>query len=84
MMRFFAEMEMRRDGVLEEVNEQIAAEDEESGTGAAQFDAGGNHFDDGRGEHETGAESHEIFQIAFFPVALNENEPAKDVGESGG
>ena len=84
MVRFLAEVEVRRDGVFEEVNEKIAAEDEEGGTASAQREAGGNHFGDGGGEHESGAERHEVLEIALLPVALNENEPAENVGESGG
>ena len=84
MMRLFPEMEVWGYGVLEEVDEEISAEYEEGCTAPAQFDAGRNHFDDGGGEHESGAQRHEILEVTLFPITLNEDESAKNVGKSGG
>src|SRR5690349_6818861 len=84
VMRLFAEVEMRCDGVLEEMDNQIADENEKGSRLSPQYQALRNHFDHGRGEHEAGAQRDKVAKIAALPVALHNNRTAEDVGGGGG
>ena len=85
VMGFFAEMKMRRDGMLEEMDEKISGEDENENarhTGC-QSQRLGDHFEKGGGEHEARAECNEIFQVGARPLAADDCETADDIGGRG-
>jgi hypothetical protein len=82
-VRFFAEMEVWREGVFEKVNKKIADENEKTSAFALEFHAGRNHFHDGGGEHEAGAYGHEVHKVAPRPRALDEDGASSDIGEGG-
>ena len=75
----FAKMKVRGDGVLEEVNQKVSQQNQESGPGAAQVNAFGHHLHDGSREHEAGAERDEIAQIGAVPIFLNNDGAAENV-----
>ena len=58
-MGFFAEMEVRGHGVLEEMDEEVAAENQERAT-LAFTHRYREHVNDRGGQHEPGAEADEI------------------------
>ena len=68
---FLAKMKMRGNGVFEEMHQQIAAEDEKKNGRARRGQANGfgNHLQERGGQHETRAESYEIFQELAGPLA---------------
>src|ERR1035441_4410938 len=68
---FFSKVEMRSDGVLEEMDEQVSEQDEESGIRATQLNALRYHFDERRRQHETGAERDEVAEVGALPMLLN-------------
>jgi len=76
---FFAEVEMRSDSVLEEMDEQVSEQDEKSGVRAAQLDALRHHFDQRRGQHESCAERHEVAQVRVFPMLMNDDGAAEHI-----
>ena len=61
LMGLFAEVEVRRNRVLEEMNDEIAEQDQESGISAAELKAGRHHLDQRGGEHEAGAQRDKVF-----------------------
>ena len=77
---FFSKVEMRRDGVLEEMDEQVSEQDKKPGIRPTQLNAGGHHFDQRRRQHETGAERDEVAQVGALPVPLNDDGAAENVG----
>ena len=80
---FFAEVEVGRDGVLEQMDGAVAGEDERGRPDSGEFDALGEHVEDGDGHHKSCAESDGVAQVALRPVAANEDDAADDVGDGG-
>ena len=76
---FFSKVEMRGDGVLEEMDEQVSAEDEKSGIGATQLNALRHHLDERRRQHETCAERDEVAEVGALPIPLNDDGAAEHV-----
>src|ERR1041385_2998108 len=83
-MRLFAEMEVRRYGVLEKVDEEISNKNQQRRFFAGERDALRNHLQDRRRQHEPGSDGHEVFQIATIPMPLNKNRAAEDISRGGG
>src|SRR5215469_3939459 len=80
----FAEMEVRCDRVLEEMNDQISEEHQKGSGFSPHLDALRNHLDQSGGQHEPGAQGHEVTKIASLPMPLHDDRTAKDIGRSGG
>ena len=80
-MGLFAEVEMRRERVLEKVHDQVAGQYEKRGILAPECEAGREDFHQSRGQHEPCAESDEVFQVATLPSALHDDGAAKHIGE---
>ena len=76
----FSEVEMRGDGVLEEMDEQVSEQDEKPGILAAQFNAFRHHFDEGRRQHEARSQSDEVAKVGALPISLDDDGAAEDVG----
>src|ERR1019366_9978244 len=81
---FFSEVEVGRDGVFEEMDEQVPEQDEESGMGTTELNALRHHLDQRRGQHEARTQRNKIAQIGALPVFLNNDGSAKDVRGSRG
>src|SRR5208283_1935545 len=77
---FFSKVKVRGDGVLEEMDEQISEQDEESSIRATQLNTGRHHFNQRRRQHETCSKRDEVAQVGTFPVPLNDDSPAEHVG----
>ena len=58
---FFAEMEMRCDGVFEKMNDEIAHKHEVRSIFWPQLQAGRENLHDGRSQHESRTEGDEVF-----------------------
>ena len=54
-VRFFTEMEVRREVMFEKMNDEIADQHKEIGAMARQNHRLGKDLENGRGQHETGA-----------------------------
>jgi len=76
---FFSKVEMRGDGMLEEMDEQISEQDEKSGVRTTQLNAGRHHFDQRGRQHETCAERDEVAQVGAIPIPLDDDGAAKHV-----
>src|SRR5690349_24768766 len=83
-MRFFPEMKVRRDGVLEEVDDEVPEQDQKSGVAAAQGQTLRDHLNQGRCQHESRAQSDEVVEKATIPVLLDVDCASKHVGGCGG
>src|ERR1700687_5827967 len=79
-MGLFSKVEMRGDGVLEKMDEQVSGEDEKSGITATKLNALRYHFDQRRRQHETCAERDEVTQVGTVPMLLNDDGAAEHVG----
>ena len=65
-MDLLAEVEVGGDRVLEEMNTEVADEDEEEGVG--RLGALRQHAHEGRGQHEARAQRHEVAQGGLAPA----------------
>src|SRR4051794_29293025 len=83
-VRFFTEVEVRRDSVLEKVHQQISRQDEDGSAIAGKLRTLRNHLQDCGGEHETRSQRDEIFEVSAAPVLLDDDESAKAVGNGSG
>jgi hypothetical protein len=84
LVRFFAEMKVGRNGMLEKVNDQVAEQHQEGRVSAAELEALGHDFDERRGEHESGAECDKVLEVSTLPISLNDDGAAKHVGAGSG
>ena len=80
----FAVVKVRRDGVLEEMNQQISAEHQQRSSASGELQAFGYHLDQSRGQHESRAQGDEVAKVVALPVLLHNHRAAKDVGRGGG
>lgn len=80
---FFAEVEVGVDGVLEEVDGAVAGHDEDGGEFGVELEALWEHFEDGGGHEEAGAEGDEVAEIFLDSCGADEDEAADDVGQGG-
>ncbi len=80
---FFAEVEVRRNGVLEQVDDAVAGEHEGRSPERREADAFRDHVEDGDGHHESGAKGDEVAEIVLRPAAAHQNHAADDVGDGG-
>src|ERR1700690_2680802 len=80
LVRFLAEVEVRRNRMLEQVNQKISGQNEDGGTLALEFQAGGENFYNRGRQHESRTQRDEVLQIRTVPVFLNNNGAAKNVG----
>src|ERR1035438_605716 len=80
VMRFLAKMEVRRDRMLEEVDDEIAQQHKKRRRPSAQLEAFWNHLDQGCGQHESRAQRDKVAQIAPLPVPLHNDRATEDVG----
>ncbi len=78
-MHLFAEVEVGRDRVLEEVNAEVADEDEEEGV--RDVSALGQHPDECRREHEAGPGGDEVPERCLpSPVGGHDEHGAREIG----
>ncbi len=73
VVRLLAEVEVRCDGVLEEVHEEIAAQDQDRRV-RREPHALWHELEQDRGQHEARAERHEVTQQAAVPVAARDDQ----------
>ncbi len=79
----FSEMEVCSYGVLEEMNDQVAARAPERPRSFRATPRRREILDDGRGQHEACAECDEISKVGAIPMLLHNNGAAEDVGGCG-
>ena len=60
---FLSKMEVRTDGVLKKVNDQVSAQDQQGGTIAPEPQALRHNFYQGGCQHESRPERDEIFEV---------------------
>src|SRR5579864_5180113 len=84
VMRFFTEVEMRRNRVFEEVNDQISQQNQKSCAPSAQLKTFWNHLDQGCGQHESRSQRDKVAQVAPLPMPLDNDRSAEDVCGSSG
>ena len=78
-VRFFPEVEMRGDGVLEKMNEQVSAKNEKSGVGSTQMNALRHHLDERRRQHESSSERNEVAKVRPLPMLLHDDCAAEHI-----
>src|SRR5882724_5693543 len=83
VMSFLAKVEMRRNRMFEEVRHQVSGKNKDGSIFFTQVKAGRDNFQHGRGQHEAGPKSDEIFEIRPVPVLLNNDGSAEDNGCGG-
>src|SRR5207237_8241544 len=81
-VRFLAEMEVRRPGVLEEMDDEIAHQDQERRSEGRETQALGNHFGERGGQHETRAQGDKVGEEGAAPRARGDDHAAQNVGEA--
>src|ERR1051325_9713152 len=97
-MCFGAEVEMRRKGMFEELNREIAAQQQRHGAhnsagrsftmkrSGPNSDSFRQNFDEDRGQHKARAERNQVFKEAFaqaMSAGLNENNAPDEVSSRG-
>lgn len=82
-VRFFAEMKVRGDGVLEQVNQEKSREDEDQRVGTGEAHGFGNDFDQSHGKHVTRTEREEVLQVAARPFAIHDEVAAEQIASGG-
>ncbi len=80
---FVAEVEVRRDGVFEEVDEEIADQDVEKSAFAGQVYRFGDDVDERDAEHVAGAERQKILQIFAGPVFVDDEVATEQISACG-
>src|SRR6476620_9507025 len=83
-VRFLPEVKVRRYGVLEEMDDQIADQHERSCCFSAQFKTLRNHLDQRGSQHDSSTQGYEVAKITALPVALHDDRSAEDVCGGGG
>jgi len=78
----FTKVEMRRDGVLEEVNDEVTDQYQERSLLPCEGQALRNDFDGRRRQHEPRSQRDKILQVGALPVFLDNHHPAKHIGRS--
>src|SRR5436305_2633820 len=79
----FAKVKMWRQGVLEEVNQQVADKNKEGGAlrvSSGDLKALRHHLDQSSREHESGTQCDEVFEVPPLPIALHDDRATKGVG----
>jgi len=82
-MNLLAEVEVAAEGMLEKMDEQISAEHPDRSLLANQGIAFGEHFQKRSGQHEPGAQRHEVAQIEGVPGAAHYHPAAGNIGRGG-
>ena len=83
VVRFFAIVEVRVDGVLEQVHDAVAGHDEDGAEARAQAKALGSHLQQSDGHQEACAQGDKIAQVALDAFGAHQNQAAGDVGQRG-
>src|SRR6202030_1496608 len=78
-MRFFSKVEMRRDRMLKEMDEQVSREDKKPTIRASELDALRHHLDQRRRQHETCSERDEVAEVGTLPMLLNDDGAAEHI-----
>src|SRR5580700_341201 len=78
-VRLLAEVEVRRNSVLEEVDDEVAQQNQVRSRSATQLQTLRNHLNQSGRQHESRAQGDEIAQIAPLPTALHNDRPAKNI-----
>src|SRR6266404_2397941 len=81
---FFSEVEVRGQGVLEEVSNKVSGQQQKGSVLLAYRKAGRDDFQRCGGQHEPCAQSDKILEIRTVPVLLNNNRATKNVCRGGG
>src|SRR4029077_8154575 len=77
-----AEVEVRGDGVLEEMDQEVAPEDEDR-RAVREPRALGDHAEEDRRQHEARAERDRVAKKTVVPAAERHHRPAEEVGRRG-
>ena len=83
-VRLLAEVKVRCNGVLEEMDHKISEQKKERRVFGGNSQAFRKHLQECGGQHESGADGHEVAKIAALPMALNDDQPANSVSQSSG
>ena len=78
---FLPEVEVRGHRMLEEVDDQIAEQDEESGIFSVQLETRRDHLDHRGGQHESCAQRDEVLEVSPLPVPVDDDGAAENVGQ---
>src|SRR5215472_10396688 len=79
-VRLFAKVKMRRQRVLEKMNDEVSDQDEQIRDSPGHGHGLWKNLQNRRGQHESSAEREEIFQILPRPLPAQDEESAKYVG----
>src|SRR6266536_2143151 len=79
VMSFLPKVEMRRNCMFEEVRHQVSGKNKDGSIFFTQVKAGGDNFEHGGGQHESGAQGNKILEIRPVPVLLNNDGAAEDI-----
>src|SRR5882724_1344187 len=82
VMGFLAEVKMRGDGVLEQMDQKIADQHKYQRLLAAEANRFRNHFDERHGQHVPGAKSQKILQHSPRPVVAYNEVTADEIASS--
>ena len=80
LVSFLAEVEVGRDRMFEEVNQEISGQHKDRGALAAKLQAGRKNFYDRSRQHESRTQCDEVLQVRTVPVFLDDNGAAKHIG----
>jgi len=80
LVSLLAEMEVGRDRVFEQVDDEVSSQNQECSTLAAQFQAGGKNLYNCRRQHESCAQGHEVLQVRAVPILLDDDGAAENIG----
>src|SRR5438105_10488473 len=84
VMRLLAKVKVARQSMLEEVHDQVTCQNVNRPALRVELQTLRHNLFQYCGQHESRAERHKIAQVAPLPVLVNNNRPAKGVGQSRG
>ena len=84
VMRFFAKVKMRCDGVLEEMDDEVSDQNQQSRRLSTEFNTLRDHLHQRGGQHEARAQGHKISKVAALPMPLNNDRTTEHVRAGGG
>lgn len=83
VVSLFTEVEVRGDGVFEQMDEKETDKDVEEGTLPRETDRFGKNFDKDYGEHVAGAEREEILEVLAGPFFADDEIAAEEIACGG-
>ena len=78
MVDLFAEMEVRGEGVLREVDQQVSDQDHQRRRLSVSLDRVGREIEDRHGDHEPGREGDHVLEGADAPFGMRDDSGCAD------